>query len=1797
MTTKLAAFRNCKWIAFMGVVLGALLAETANATTYLPSVTIGTAPLVSTNTTYYSDQGTVHTDGLAGAGTGNGLCPGTRCPPEIIEMARALKNNVDLIYDYVHNNIETVWMFGVQKGALGALIDKSGTPFDQAMLMVELLRTAGYTAGYKIGKVVFSDDVAFSAATGIHSANSACQLLSSGGIPAKVNGTSPSTCNYSPDGITAIEFSHAWVWVQINGTIYQFDPSFKPCTWKNPAPGLPALTSGAALTAATSTMTSGTKPTGVPYVQNLSAPGLAGVIQNYADSLLSFINTSLPSGELDDLIGGGTITPGYTAQSPLRQSSIANHTPSADWCTPPEHCDIPNAYRTTLRVVADKDLNPGSVHICDKTFYVDEIYGRRLTIDTDYLRPNKFYEGQETNNAYLRLDGVTLEAGATGSGTLMPRYYTNLQLTADHPYAAVSGTYMDTTLVKRVIVVRSLAIVHGWGDTNGALLAKWSEEGQDSLSPVRQYPPECGSDPCSPPVYAAPVGDFERPKAAAEWLAHFTRASRIHAQLAGSVVQVHHALGAVYSDDDVEFMFGYCTEPGCYPPHDTNVANSEMQIDIDAGISLSSKTTDGTSVARRRAALHAIAATGAALEGSIAQQLTDLVDAASTATRFEWGNSPAAAPNSNAGDPSGAGPRNFLQFDASNWGSAAGLLRFEGVGTPPADQCFVRNTPGDGHPAQYASRFEEQVQSGIESYAKPVSEGGGGFTVVASEESFLGPGERGGYYWTIPQEDPPEYECAATRQRGGAFVATLYDTNGDPIQIAHIVSGYDANSKGGGGGVPPDQQQKYDPKQAADVLRARFVDRSSVMGVNLSNGSMSYTSPASLTVGNGGFPFELSASQTWRGGQITPFGPAMPSQPQPGWTTNWHNSLVVSSSGMEAMGQSDVRAAIGTIAAFMVEQDIYKAAVTPQREVAAVLANAWWVRQIAGNVVTVSMGTSSRQFLRVSTWGATPAWISPGASPYATVAQTGDRVAYEEHCPTAPPPQFYTLSRGWDASGMAFSITNANGDVQNFGAWTNYYGDTDLTDCGRASGFRLNTWTFPYGMTVSVAYGNPMAIGNPNGGVDRITSVSNNVGRSISFAYDAGGPYGNHSMPTTISDGASSSREVTIISVLGPDGPMVTGQSDPTSALTQFTYTDDVARSATQRPVPYQQLWRVFTAEQPTLPNLEYTYDTLGRVMEARDAVALQVGGRDPYQFLIADGTRGERIDPLGQSYAVDYDVRGNAARYSDEMAHITLAAFDGRHRVTGYTYPEGDQEVFQYDSHNNTTELRRIAKPGCTVPPEPTGGCTDIVVSATWDQTWNKPLTVVNARGYTTTLTYFNSGNGKGLIQKAELQAAAAGGVKPTYSFTYDSLGKVLTASTPIGITGNESIVTTNTYDATYRNLLASTYDSGASPHIAALTTYAYDATASQDVTRITDPRGNVTEATYDLDRRKLLTMAHNGGAGAALLAETRTTYDAVGRVTKEEAAKCFDTASPCLSSGTTVATWIATRTITYTPTGKPATVKDADNRTTTTHYDNLDRVLTVTDPVSRQTHFVYCVLADANCAANAVRKEQRAYGSALQQDYATYTYTLNGKQASVKDADGNNHRTDFTYDSFDRLIRTVFPGPGTPPEENLIYYKTDGTLCSANGSPCQRITRAGDTITYTYDRLDRMTSKVVPGTGGRTATWSYDLAGQAIRLSVPLGFLERQTTLAADDYDALVASNRERHCGTLADIPNHAPPSAPVAAHPPPSAPKSAGSGTRAADARIKGGSVSCTRNSTSSSAVLRAAQKGISSGGGRI
>lgn len=181
------------------------------------AVRIGTAPLVSPEQAlaYFATFGTVSTSD-------------TLALPDIDFQGTVgtYGTSTVALTAFVRDNIEMVWAYGLGRGARGALIDRAGTAFDQAQLLVELLRAAGNTtARYQLGRLTLTGPQ-FQAWTGITSAKAACQLLSSGGIPARINGETKADCAYAGT-VSQVVMSHVWVQATVNGQIVTLDPSVK----------------------------------------------------------------------------------------------------------------------------------------------------------------------------------------------------------------------------------------------------------------------------------------------------------------------------------------------------------------------------------------------------------------------------------------------------------------------------------------------------------------------------------------------------------------------------------------------------------------------------------------------------------------------------------------------------------------------------------------------------------------------------------------------------------------------------------------------------------------------------------------------------------------------------------------------------------------------------------------------------------------------------------------------------------------------------------------------------------------------------------------------------------------------------------------------------------------------------------------------------------------------------------------------------------------------------------------------------------------------------------------------------------------------------------------------------------------------------------------------------------------------------------------------------------------------------------------------------------------------------------
>lgn len=117
--------------------------------------------------------------------------------------------------------------------------------------------------------------------------------------------------------------------------------------------------------------------------------------------------------------------------------------------------------------------------------------------------------------------------------------------------------------------------------------------------------------------------------------------------------------------------------------------------------------------------------------------------------------------------------------------------------------------------------------------------------------------------------------------------------------------------------------------------------------------------------------------------------------------------------------------------------------------------------------------------------------------------------------------------------------------------------------------------------------------------------------------------------------------------------------------------------------------------------------------------------------------------------------------------------------------------------------------------------------------------------------------------------------------------------------------------------------------------------------------------------------------------------------------------------------------------------------------------------------------------------------FATDVQQDYVTYSYTLNGKRSSVKDANGNV--ATLSYDGFDRLQQWNFPSEDIVGQASTTDFEHYGYDLSGNRTSFRR--RDGVTITYQYDDLSRLAVKSVPvsasGAAGYSVYFGYDLRG----------------------------------------------------------------------------------------------------------
>jgi RHS repeat-associated protein len=393
-----------------------------------------------------------------------------------------------------------------------------------------------------------------------------------------------------------------------------------------------------------------------------------------------------------------------------------------------------------------------------------------------------------------------------------------------------------------------------------------------------------------------------------------------------------------------------------------------------------------------------------------------------------------------------------------------------------------------------------------------------------------------------------------------------------------------------------------------------------------------------------------------------------------------------------------------------------------------------------------------------------------------------------------------------------------------------------------------------------------------------------------------------------------------------------------------------------------------------------------------------------------------------GAGNRVTYAYWDGVSAVTDARGYLTYHFFDPAYRTTLLIDPAGGLTSYTYDANGFRSKVS-----------DPNGN----TVSLGYDARGNL-ASQTNAEGETTWFAYDASDN-----LTARRDGRSSGPTDDTYktTFTYNSAGDKLTETSPATAEHPGGVTQTWTYTAGGENHgfgpvpagLLRTMSDGVGT-----TTYAYD--PAGDLRQVTTPSGLQTAYGRDgLGRVTAETLTWDGGASAT----TTRTWDQLGQplTVTEPALTSTAGGAPVTHQKETATDYDANSNawrVTVRDLGDAATATPA--RATTVDFDNADRPWRTTDPEGGIT---------------------------------SRTFDANGNVATVTDAEGRVHRTD--YDERNRPVAVTLVGfvddpvGGSTPRD-VVLSRVD------------------------YDAAGRKTAEYTPrpGTGGR--------AGQLDPASTPM-------------------------------------------------------------------------------------------------
>jgi RHS repeat-associated protein len=671
-------------------------------------------------------------------------------------------------------------------------------------------------------------------------------------------------------------------------------------------------------------------------------------------------------------------------------------------------------------------------------------------------------------------------------------------------------------------------------------------------------------------------------------------------------------------------------------------------------------------------------------------------------------------------------------------------------------------------------------------------------------------------------------------------------------------------------------------------------------------------------------------------------------------------------------------------------------------------------------------------------------------------------------------PDTSQINYNYDTNGLITSATDNDGKVLEAHSYTGRQG---------VSSSRANAVD-----SLSVSYSGAQATLTDSGGNTTSYSTTPIGGRNFisgiaGSGCDSCGGRGNWSYTYDAQGNRSTATD--------PLGHLTHYYYDSNAMLTQKTSQVDASGTTQSWGYTYNGLGEVLTAIDPLGNTTTNTYDTHGNLLTTTTP---SPGGKTKGSLTsFAYDAKGELTkitDPLNNITTIAYYPTGLIKSITDSQSKVTQFQYDARGNRTAVIDANNQQTSYTYDAMNRVTNVAYPTTPATSTqiaydfPRGRRSSVTDPNGKVTQYQ-YDDADRLVSVTDPNNGLTQYGYDNENNLTSITDASGHQTG-------FQYDQNGNVLQTTFPSGL------VETYTYDAN-NNLSTKTDRNGHT------VTYGYDF-----LNRLTSkqyPDSTSIAYTYDLADRITRIVDPTGTYGF--------TYDNMGRLTQSSTNYAF-LPSKTFNVG-----------YGYDAGSNRTSMTDPQNASTSYVYDTLNRLSSLTYPSRNSYSFGYDALGRRTSLTRpnsvATSYQYDTVSNLLSVTHAKSGATLDGAAYTYDNAGNRLTRTDkrtgvassFSYDSLYELTQVI---QGSTTTETYSYDAVGNRLSSLGLSPYSyntsnqltakpgatytydnngnTLTRADSTgtTTYNWDFESRLSSVVLPGSGG-TVTFKYDPLGRRVQ------------------------------------------------------------------------------------------------------